>query len=162
MPITLNTPADGVFDASQSASTDALFNTVTVGSGLTGLQVRSWVGGNLGALYSTAVVPAAGNYALISSGAQTILNSTASTELRIGSLVVGVCLSTGLTITGTFASTAPATLSSGYTVATLPAGTVGQRAYVTDALTPVWGSAVVGAGAVTVPVFRNATVWIVG
>jgi len=49
----------------------------------------------------------------------------------------------------------------GYTVATLPAGTIGDRAYVTDALTPSFGEAVVAGGAVVIPVFRNATVWIV-
>ena len=52
--------------------------------------------------------------------------------------------------------------ASGSTVAALPTGVVGQRAYVTDASSPVFGSAVVGGGAVVIPVFRNATVWIVG
>lgn len=51
-------------------------------------------------------------------------------------------------------------ISIGYTVAGLPAGVVGQRAYVTDALTPTYGAALVGGGAVVVPVFRNATVWV--
>jgi len=50
----------------------------------------------------------------------------------------------------------------GYTVAGLPAGTVGQRAYVTNALAPVFLSTVVGGGAVTCPVFYNGTNWIVG
>ena len=50
--------------------------------------------------------------------------------------------------------------TSGYTVATLPAGTVGQRAYVTDALAPAYGVAVAGAGAVTIPVFYNGAAWI--
>jgi hypothetical protein len=51
------------------------------------------------------------------------------------------------------------------TVATLPsAATVGanSKSYVTDALTPVFGSAVVGGGAVGVPVFSNGSSWIVG
>ena len=52
--------------------------------------------------------------------------------------------------------------ASGYTVAALPNGVVGQRAYVTDASSPVFGSAVTGGGAVVIPVFRNATAWIVG
>ena len=50
--------------------------------------------------------------------------------------------------------------TSGYTVATLPAGTVGDRAYVTDALAPAYGVAVAGGGAVTVPVFYNGAAWI--
>lgn len=52
-------------------------------------------------------------------------------------------------------------ITNGYTVATLPAGVVGMRAYVTNALTPTYGSAVVGGGAVTIPVFYNGTTWIV-
>jgi hypothetical protein len=48
----------------------------------------------------------------------------------------------------------------GFTVGTLPAGVVGDRAYVTDALTPTYGAAAVGGGAVVVPVFRNATTWV--
>ena len=50
----------------------------------------------------------------------------------------------------------------GYTVATLPAGVTGARAYVTNALAPVFGSTVVTGGAVTIPVFYNGTNWIVG
>ena len=50
-----------------------------------------------------------------------------------------------------------------YTVATLPtAGTRGRRAFVSNALTPVVLSAVVGGGAITVPVFDNGSSWIVG
>ncbi len=50
----------------------------------------------------------------------------------------------------------------GYTVATLPAGTVGDTAYVTNALAPAFGAAVVGGGAVTIPVFFDGANWIVG
>ena len=48
-----------------------------------------------------------------------------------------------------------------YTVATLPAGVQGDRAMVTDALGPAWGAAVVGGGAVVVPVYYAAA-WMVG
>lgn len=48
----------------------------------------------------------------------------------------------------------------GYTVATLPAGTVGMLAYVTDALAPSFLVTVVGGGAVTTPVFYNGTNWV--
>ena len=50
----------------------------------------------------------------------------------------------------------------GFTVSALPTGVVGQRAYVTDASSPTFGSAVSGGGSVVIPVFRNATAWIVG
>jgi hypothetical protein len=50
----------------------------------------------------------------------------------------------------------------GYTVATLPAGTVGMRAYVTDALAPVFLTALVGGGAITCPAFYNGAAWVAG
>ena len=53
-------------------------------------------------------------------------------------------------------------LTGGYTVATLPAGVVGMKAYVTDALAPSFGVTVAGSGAVTIPVFYNGANWIVG
>lgn len=56
----------------------------------------------------------------------------------------------------------PTKLSDGYTVAALPAGTIGQRAYVTDANAPVFLAAVVGGGAVVCPVFFNGAAWVVG
>lgn len=50
-----------------------------------------------------------------------------------------------------------------FTVATLPAaGTAGRRAYVTNALTPAYGAAVVGGGAVVSPVFDTGAAWVVG
>jgi len=56
---------------------------------------------------------------------------------------------------------ASATLKSGgYTVATLPAGSAGMRAYVTDATTPTWLAALTGGGAVVCPVFYNGTAWL--
>ena len=58
-----------------------------------------------------------------------------------------------------YASSVPVGLK-GYTVATLPAGVVGDTAYVTNALAPAYGVAVAGAGAVTVPVFYNGAAWI--
>lgn len=50
----------------------------------------------------------------------------------------------------------------GYTVAGLPAGTVGARAYVTDqtAACVAAGAALTGGGAVTCPVFYNGSAWV--
>ena len=55
---------------------------------------------------------------------------------------------------------AKTTITDGFTVATLPTGVIGMRAYVTDALTPTYLGVVVGGGAVTCPVFFNGTNWI--
>jgi hypothetical protein len=48
----------------------------------------------------------------------------------------------------------------GYTVSTLPSGTVGDTAYVTDATAPTYGGALTGGGSVVVPVFYNGTAWV--
>ena len=48
----------------------------------------------------------------------------------------------------------------GYLVSNLPTGTVGDTAYVTDALTPTYLGTVVGGGAVTCKVFYNGSNWI--
>jgi hypothetical protein len=74
-----------------------------------------------------------------------------------GELLVGFTSATGvakLQVSGALRTT-------GFTVATLPAGTVGMRTYVTDALAPSFSATVTGGGAVTIPVFYNGTNWIV-
>jgi len=48
----------------------------------------------------------------------------------------------------------------GYTVSTLPTGTQGDMAFVTDALAPTYMTTVVGGGAVVTPVFYNGTNWV--
>jgi hypothetical protein len=49
-----------------------------------------------------------------------------------------------------------------YTVATLPTGSAGAKSFVTNALSPTFGAAVVGGGAVGVPVYHDGTSWKVG
>lgn len=48
----------------------------------------------------------------------------------------------------------------GYTVATLPTGTIGDTAYVTDATAPTYLGTLVGGGAINTPVFYNGTAWV--
>ena len=69
-------------------------------------------------------------------------------------------LLTGGTLSG--ALTAPVYLTTVYTVGTLPAATVGSRAFVSDALAPVFGAVVAGAGAVNIPVYADGAAWRVG
>jgi hypothetical protein len=53
-------------------------------------------------------------------------------------------------------------IGTGFTVATLPAGTIGMRTYVTDALAPTFLGVLVGGGAIKVPAFYNGTAWVAG
>ena len=53
-------------------------------------------------------------------------------------------------------------VGTGYTVATLPAGTIGMRTYVTDALAPTFLGVLVGDGAIKAPAFYNGTAWVAG
>lgn len=52
--------------------------------------------------------------------------------------------------------------TAGYTVAGLPTGTTGDRAYVTDANATTFASTVAGGGSNVVPVFFDGTNWIIG
>ena len=47
-----------------------------------------------------------------------------------------------------------------YTVASLPVGTVGDRAYVTDATSPTYLGTLTGGGTITCPVFYNGSAWV--
>jgi hypothetical protein len=109
---------------------------------------------------------AAGNVAqIIGNGGANYLqfytNGSASPNMQIGAsggVSIGNTTDPGaknLSVSGTINT-------GGYTVATLPTGVTGARAYVTNALSPVFGSTVAGGGAVTVPVFYNGSNWIVG
>lgn len=60
---------------------------------------------------------------------------------------------------GKVSVTSPFTLK-GYTVATLPTGTQGDTAFVTDSLLPSFGATIAGGGAVVQEVFYNGTNWI--
>jgi hypothetical protein len=95
----------------------------------------------------------ASNYVVLSDGDGTIRGVFDAS----GNLLVGLTSATGvakLQVSGAIRTT-------GFTVATLPAGTVGMRTYVTDALAPSFGVAVAGSGAVTIPVFYDGANWIV-
>ena len=48
----------------------------------------------------------------------------------------------------------------GYTVATLPSGTLGDTAYVTDATAPTYLGTLTGGGGVACPVWHNGTAWV--
>ncbi|HET8688748.1 MAG TPA: hypothetical protein VFM18_19195 [Methanosarcina sp.] len=89
----------------------------------------------------------------------------------IGNVQLAQLSSNGLSVVGNITSgnistgavTATGTVSTGvYTVATLPAGTIGKRATVTDANATTFLSNVFAGGANVVPVMHNGTTWIIG
>lgn len=73
----------------------------------------------------------------------------------------------GLTYSTTTGITAPGFISNGvvrlkgYTVATLPSGTQGDTAFVTDANATTFNSVVAGGGSNVVSVFHNGTNWVI-
>ena len=101
-------------------------------------------------------------------GFQTVGSANNNTnEMVIGYTAVG--LGSNTTVIGntstTLTQTYGVTKSTNYTVATLPSAStsgVGARAFVTDALAPVFGSAVAGSGAVPIPVYSTGSAWNVG
>lgn len=68
-------------------------------------------------------------------------------------------LTTRLAISGTAITASKPIVLPSYTVSTLPSGTVGMTAYVTDATAPTYLGALTGGGAVTCPVFFDGASW---
>jgi hypothetical protein len=96
-------------------------------------------------------------YSASATAGNAISFTQAATLTANGEYLVGLTSATGvakLQVSGPLQTT-------GYTVATLPTGTVGMRTYVTDALIPVALATVAGGGSVVVPVFYNGSNWIV-
>jgi hypothetical protein len=102
------------------------------------------------ALRSTGVVS--------TSTATTNWNNTAN-YLRLYTVVTGAASITSNTDFRQAYGEVPES-EKGYTVATLPAGAVGMRAYVTDATAPTYLGTLTGGGAVRCPVFHNGTAWV--
>ena len=69
-------------------------------------------------------------------------------------------LTTRVAISGTAITASLPIVLQAYTVATLPTGVTGMRAYVTDATAPTYLGALTGGGAVVCPVFYNGSAWV--
>lgn len=106
--------------------------------------------GTVNQVGTTAFSGIAGNWVLTSvgSGENLLLDLRVSNINKFKVDIGGSVVSQG-TIT-----------TKGYTVATLPTGTVGMNAYVTDALAPTYLTTIVGGGAVNCPVFFDGTNWV--
>jgi hypothetical protein len=107
-----------------------------------------------GASSSSRIIFSTNNYG-VSGGERARFDSN-------GNLLIGTTTAVQkLTVAGSIDSTGTVR-TGGYTVATLPAGTIGMRAYVTDALAPGFLTIIVGGGAIVTPVFYNGTNWVAG
>ena len=108
--------------------------------------------------------------ATLSGNTKTVEIATNGVSGSTTAITIGSTFGTTVNAYGAWTFNTPIGVASGgtgsgvaYTVATLPvAGTQGRRAWVTDALAPAFGAAVVGGGAVVIPVFDNGAAWIVG
>jgi len=158
-------------------------NVVRLDGGSVGGNPGIWFAGN-------ATTPSAANATIIGTTSASILNvpSAGTIRLRVANGDVFTCTSTAATFVSgvpvTVATTTESTSTttgalkvtgglgvakrmkanvvstSGFTVATLPAGTVGDTAYVTDATAPTYLGTLTGGGAVTCPVFYNGSAWV--
>ena len=174
--------ANGVVYASNTSA-------LATDSALTFNGAKLSITGATGASYLVLNAPTDGGYASLQVGGATFadfgsfkgINGTGSaTDFYLGArgtnnLLFGTAFAEGFRLTSTnellvglTSATGVAKLqvsgaikTTGFTVATLPTGTVGMRTYVTDALAPSFSAAVVGGGAVTIPVFYNGSSWIV-
>ena len=124
--------------------------------------------------------PADGNVLLANSGGSTfgllqfggttssfpaLKRNTTNIEIRLADdsarsgLLIGALNAGGEGVFGTYVKTQSTTVAGLTAAATAGAG---ARSFVTDALGPTFGAAVVGGGAVSVPVSSDGTNWIVG
>ena len=114
-----------------------------------------------------------GGFAIARTSGTSVYSFQGSTTTGMGLSGTSLVLTTGGTVGLTITTAKDATFAGkiigsntirlkGYTVAGLPTGTVGDTAYVTNALAPAFGATVAGGGAVVVPVFYDGTNWIVG
>ena len=81
-------------------------------------------------------------------------------NLGSGSIGMGNITTTGYDMD--YSGVYGANLKGNYTVATLPFGSPGDRAFVTDAISPTFLGTLTGGGTIQTPVFYNSTVWVAG
>ncbi len=83
--------------------------TLTVGSGVTGLIIQKMVGGNYAAMYSTGITPSGTNYTFITDGQSPNFNGTNGVYFNISNSNKVQITSTNINITPTTASTSSST-----------------------------------------------------
>lgn len=139
---------------------DGCNNISTVGTALDSVKLPPAIGGTLVLVANNGGKPVQ----IFGSGIDTIDGIATATGMTLGATknALFFCTKTANAANATAGTWVVVVNESiyGYTVATLPTGTIGQRAYVTDATTPTYNGALTGGGAVKVPVFYNGTAWV--
>ena len=148
-------------------------NVFEAGGGSTGINVDASCSTN-GAVFGnvarggTTLLANAGGFAVgggvganpSASVGLTTVNGTAATFMR-SDAAPPIDQSIAPNWSGTHAFTVPPLIAY-YNVASLPTALKGARAHALDALGPVFGSIVVGGGALMVPIYNDGTNWRVG
>jgi len=119
--------------------------TVNIATGAQGSGVTKTINIGTGGATGANTIINIGRSSTGTTSATTILSRTLTLTAGAGNINISNTLVQTTTVVGS-----------------LTASTVGARAFVTDALTPVFGSVVVGGGAVPVPVYYDGTNWRVG
>jgi hypothetical protein len=152
--VTIQGAATGNTPALYSAGTDANIPFAISSKGTGSVSIDTGTFGRLVAQFLD--VASSVNYLVVSPSAtgNPIILQAAGSDTNIG-------INYTAKGTGIHLFNAPVRTST-HTVAGLPAGTQGDRAFVSDALAPVFGAAVAGGGAVKVPVYYTGAAWFVG
>lgn len=135
---------------------EALYNNTTGGNNTAnGNQAGRYISGG------SIVLTAPTNSVFLGSSTQALANGDAN-ETVIGYGATGhgsntVTIGGPSTVKTYFTGVV---ITSGYTVASLPAGTLGARAFVTDAVAPTFLGALTGGGSSFSPVIYNGTAWV--
>lgn len=147
------------FDRSALNPNSGINITVSTGSGSPLASATS--GSNIAASFTTTSTGSA-VYAMATSSGDAIVSGVTGTGFNFvgknNTTNTFTVNKTGDVVSNTVTLNSVLKLKA-YTVGTLPAGTVGDMAYVTDALAPTYNATVVGGGAVRVLVFYNGTNW---
>lgn len=150
---TLPIGAQYIFNNNQTAGNVTVYSSTGVGGGVRALVLSG--GYSIVNLLTNAVPAGTWDLTVLApANVQWSTNTFIYPGTLSGTTWNGVAIGVAYGGTGT---------AGGYTVGTLPTvGTVGRRAWVTNALLPTFGSIVTAGGSVIIPVFDNGTNWIVG
>jgi hypothetical protein len=140
-----NTPSTGAFTTISQAGSANINDTITVtgGSSTAGWTFTNSTNGR-GVFFGNNSFNGIFN---TTGGGSTILQVGGTSELSISTALITAAIPVKLP---------------GYTVATLPSGSIGSIAYVTDAVACTFLAALTGSGSTVCPVFYNGTAWVGG